>query len=128
MKTYLLLLFAIVSSCLTVEVAAQSFCGTSPNYVNTLANYSVANKGVGTNSVVSNCTSITVRLQFHIIRNTDGSGGQPSSIVNTVLNNLANAYNQWGIYFVLAGSDEINNSYLYKSRLVLTNMNHLTVC
>lgn len=95
MKKYLLILFVAILYSVT-DVSAQYFCGTSPHQTNTLSSYS-ASKKLGANLVVDNCTNITVNLQFHIIRNTDGSGGQPNSIVNTILSNLASSYNQWGI-------------------------------
>ena len=82
MKARLVFLTAFVSLCLASNVSAQNFCGTSSNFANTLANYSALSKGAQTNSVIDNCTNITVKLQFHIIRNSNGSGGQPNSIVN----------------------------------------------
>lgn len=100
MKTKIL---SIIMICLvTNHVFAQRFCGTSPNYPNILAGTTTTKtvNSVITNLVVNNCTGITVNLRFHIIRNTNGTGGYPTTVVNTILNNLSNVYNKWGIYFV----------------------------
>ena len=119
---------------ITNHIYAQSFCGTSPNYKNTLANVATTQtvNGVTTNLVVNNCTGITINLRFHIIRSTNGTGGYPTTVVNTILNNLASVYNKWGIYFTAnnPNPDIINNDTFMTGWVApcvnLTNFNNLT--
>lgn len=52
----------------------------------------------------------TVRVYFHIVRQSDGSGGQPTSVISTIMNNFNSVYSNYGINFDNVGNDQINNS------------------
>lgn len=111
MKKYVILFLFLLVAC--YNVYPQGFCGTSPKYVNTLTSSNLSK--VSSNAVTSNCTGINVNLRFHIIRNTNGTGGYPLSVVSTILNNLANVYNKWGIYFVTNNPTDVINNDTYSS-------------
>ena len=73
----------------------------------------------------------TVRVYFHIVRQSDGSGGQPTSVINTIINNFNSSYSAYGINFENVGNDQINNSfYLTGFNLSkfnsLVNVNHVS--
>ncbi|MGO1520287.1 MAG: M43 family zinc metalloprotease [Sphingobacterium sp.] len=53
---------------------------------------------------------ICINVFFHIVRNTDGSGGYPQSNLGVVIDSLNRTYNKHGIYFNSAGHDFIDNS------------------
>lgn len=111
MKSFFTILI-LVASTIWTAANAQSFCGTRTHYSNTLANYQTTAKRLGTNGTSAysdNCTNIIVNLRFHFARNTNGTGGQPASVITTIMNNLRAAYNSHGIWFVNAGYDEILN-------------------
>ena len=87
---------------------AQGICSTNGNSPNSLSGTN-NNARVGTDD----CTSFRVRLRFHIVRNSDGTGGQPVGIVNTVLSNFNNIYNPHRITFNNLGFDFVdNNTYM----------------
>ncbi len=55
------------------------------------------------------CKGGTVRLFFHFIRRSNGSGGQPVSQITPMLNLVNATYQPQGLVFVSEGSDEIRN-------------------
>jgi hypothetical protein len=114
MKNFLLFraVWLVVAHCLLMPILAIAqvedcgtrFSGTS----DPLAGYNCS-----TCDAPSSCQGGTVRLFFHFIRRSDGSGGQPATQITPMLN-LANAtYQPQGLVFVSEGSDEIRNDNLF---------------
>lgn len=98
--------FLLLSSItLQNQSLSQSFCNTDGNSGNSLAGAN-SNARVGTDD----CTSFRVRLRFHIVRNSNGTGGQPVGVINTVLNNFNNIYNPHRITFNNLGFDFVDDS------------------
>lgn len=89
-----------------LNVHAQNYCATPGNLPNTL---SAQQSAVARNS--ASCPTF-VRVFFHIVCNTNGSGGQSPSVVSEIMNNLSAVYNPHQIYFSNAGFDSINDDYL----------------
>jgi len=87
---------------------SQNFCHTDcnvPNFLQTISK----DKYIETDA---NDTFL-VRIYFHIIRRSDGSGGQTLAAVDTGFNLMKAAYQPHGICFDLLGMDEIwdDNTY-----------------
>lgn len=82
----------------------QTICGTNGQLPSSVETIIQAN-----GSPASGSCSYTVRVYFHIVRRSNGTGGQNTSIVNTVFNNLNSAFSSQNISFVNAGYDEINS-------------------
>lgn len=99
-KIYLLLCF--LTSCLAVQ-AQNQICYATGQLSSSLETTVKANA-----SPMGNC-SYSVRVYFHIVRRSNGTGGQSSSIINTILNNLSTAFSPQGISFQSLGYDQINN-------------------
>jgi hypothetical protein len=83
------------------SIYAQNFCMTPSDFSNVLQN-------VSQYQIVE--STYTVRIFFHIIRRTNGTGGQTSAEVETALNVLNSDYAAHGINFSLLGIDEILNN------------------
>ena len=64
-----------------------------------------------------------VRIFFHIIRRSDGTGGQTLSEVNTAFNILQSDYQPHGISFCLLGTDEIHDDNTYNRTSFSPNTN-----
>ncbi|MBS1949607.1 MAG: zinc-dependent metalloprotease [Bacteroidetes bacterium] len=91
---------------LNISLHAQNTICTTPGSYPDLLSQKANTTGLRTAS-----SSYTVNVFFHIVRNSDGSGGQNVNVINTIMNNLYTAYSSLQIYFNNAGSDEIKNSY-----------------
>ncbi len=65
-----------------------------------------------------------IRLAFHILRNSDGTGGRTSDEVYTAVSNLSAAYNPHNICFSIRSIDYIDSTDLYKK--YFTSDNFLT--
>jgi len=89
---------------------AQDFCATSSNIPDILQTISPAQLRSGIEITNNN---YTFRVFFHIIRKSNGTGGQSQSDVNTALNILNTDYEPYGISFELLGTDEIKNDTYY---------------
>ncbi len=85
----------------------QSFCQTPANYPNPITNVKKSKR--------SGDEVLTIRIFVHIIRKTDGTGGQSDEDVNEALNLLLGDFEPHGITFCLAGIEEVNNSTHYYS-------------
>jgi hypothetical protein len=99
-KYLLLILLTIVC----FKAKSQNFCLTPSDFPNTL-------QGVSQYQTVNN--TYTVRIFFHIIRKTNGTGGQTLAEVETALNVLNSDYAAHGISFALLGIDEIKDDATY---------------
>ena len=84
----------------TEAALAQSFCGT-PSSPDPLRG------NAATSYTTASC--YTVRVYFHIVRASNGSGGQNVSVLPQVMNRLAAVYAPYSVYFQNTGSDEIRN-------------------
>ena len=110
MKTKLLVLVLLFS--LNSLVFGQ-ICGTPP-YSNENLQQKQSNSVNITNSLyLSNSTSICVNVKYHIVRESNGTGGFNISNLNNVTNRLNEAFNEHKIYFNSLGHDFINNSTYY---------------
>ena len=101
----ILILFLLL---LPFYVSAQNFCTTPsdiPDYL----------QSISKNQYVSTSTNdvYIVRVYFHIIRKSDGSGGQTLSEVNNAFNILQSAYQPHKIFFDLLGISEIHDNSIY---------------
>lgn len=110
MKTKLLILALLFN--LNSFVFGQ-ICGTPP-YSNENLQQKQSNSVNITNSLyLSNSTSICVNVKYHIVRESNGTGGFNISNLNNVTNRLNEAFNEHKIYFNSIGHDFINNSTYY---------------
>jgi len=101
---YLLLLFSI---CLNTNAQIIGFCATSPNVPNNIAT-------IRTRALLSSTTdSYIIKVFFHVMRKSDGTGGQTQQEVTTAFNTLVSDYQPYNIRFVLLGTDEIKSDNQY---------------
>lgn len=102
MKTKLLLLLSIFGFLSQGNLNAQEVCGTTTpvNY----QDYQTSSR----NSV--NDEAICINIYFHIVRETNGTGGISSNQLDNIVNNLNLFYNVFDIYFTNIGFDYIDNS------------------
>ncbi len=82
LKFFFLSLFIVI--CINIQAQINGFCATSPNVPNFL----------GTKRALLNSTSdsYTIGIFFHIMRRSDGTGGQTQQEVTTAFNTLASDY------------------------------------
>lgn len=105
--------------CLTsLGLKAQNapFCATLPDVPDFL-------KTVTKPQLKSAVNSYTLQIFIHVIKRSDGSGGQTQQEVNTAFNTLVSDYQPYNINFVLLGTDEIRSDtyYNYNSGANFTN-------
>lgn len=81
----------------------QSQCGTPTNFPNTIPTYNTEQGGLYDES------PICVRVFFHIVRRSNGTGGYSPADIPQLLARLNTAYNPHNILIVNAGQDFINN-------------------
>lgn len=104
-----------------IVVKSQVTCGTPQNGI--VQGFRDIN-----NTNYSN-TPICINVQFHIVRDSNGSGGVSNAFVDQIVNLLNSKFNQHNIYIRNAGVDYINNSNFYNtndsyfSSIVATNNN-----
>jgi len=113
---FLRLMFCSLSIIININAQSQieGFCATSPNASNRL----------GTTRMLlrSSPSSYTLRIFLHIMRKSDGTGGQTQQEVNTAFNTLVSDYQPYNISFVLLGTDEIkSDDYYYKTNFYANN-------
>jgi len=91
--------------CMNMQAQINSFCATSPNIANFL----------GTTRALLNTPSdsYAIGIFLHIMRRSNGTGGQTQQEVTTAFNTLASDYQPYNIHFVLLGTDEIMSDNLY---------------
>ncbi|MCK7589108.1 hypothetical protein M0G43_00830 [Subsaxibacter sp. CAU 1640] len=58
--------------------------------------------------------TVCVNVQFHIVRETNSTGGFSVSNLPGIINELNNWYNGFGVFFKQIGYDEISNSNYYR--------------
>lgn len=64
-------------------------------------------------STLNSCP-YTIRVYFHIVRRTNGTGGQNVSVINTVMSNLNSAFGAQNINFLNVGNGEVRDDNLYE--------------
>jgi hypothetical protein len=99
-KWWLLVFLTIACS----KASTQDFCLTHSDIPDVL-------QGITQYQIVQN--SYIVRIFFHIIRRSNGTGGQTLAEINTALNVLNEDYTAHGISFSLLGIDEISDDATY---------------
>ncbi len=109
MKKKLRYIISFLIAFIGLTTKAQTFCFTppeSPNmdlYASTLGRSSVAN-------------SYCLKIYVHVIRRSNGTGGQSITEVNQALDYLDNDFNPHGVNFVWDGTiDYINNGSYYST-------------
>ena len=104
------LIFILVLFCFSNIAEAQVFCKT-PSVTNT--------KNVETLQMEQKSASdasYSLKVYFHVIRQSSGTGGVSTSNVQDAFNMLNNDYNSHNIYFIWNGTiDYINNSSYYNN-------------
>ena len=89
------------------------FCGSKSSGTPNLylkENESINSKASNEKVSFQPCIAITVNLRFHIIRNSSSTGGQPVSVIPTILAKLNSQFNSSGIFFNNLGNDFIDNN------------------
>jgi hypothetical protein len=89
-----------------LEIKAQSFCATVSDVPDILQTIPPAQFQIVQNTY-------TVRIFLHIIRRSDGTGGQTLNEIETALSILNTDYEAHNITFSLLGIDEIKNNEIY---------------
>lgn len=109
MKKVLLLLCVLAG--FTTPAFSQAWCSTpfEPSKLPASA-YTSTNQAAKLNRTTANNTCYYVRVFFHLVRNSDGSGGQPISVVAQEMGFLSATYSPNRIYFINTGFDEIRNT------------------
>ena len=85
---------------------AGTFCATPSNVPNLL-------QTIPQNQLKTASNAYTVRIFIHIVRRTNGTGGQTQQEINTALGILVGDFEQHNICLSLLGIDEINLDYYY---------------
>lgn len=67
-------------------------------------------KSSSTGTLYNECTKFNINVFYHIVRNTDGSNGQPTSVINQMHSMLNNDYSNYQISFNNVGNDFINDN------------------
>lgn len=104
--------------CLLIQQVsfAQIFCGTNSNVPNILQQIPQSKLSPPGNAYV-------IRVFIHVIRRSDGSGGQSQQAVQEALNDLVEDYEPHNICISLLGQDEIDNDTYYNQTLFTTDAN-----
>ncbi len=88
------------------------FCGTPPIIPNGL-------EGVTPNGFQNPEDGYCINICIHVIKKSDGSGGQTSQEIQTALDILRNDYKPYNINFVLLCQDEIHSDLYYNYNSIL---------
>lgn len=91
---------------LNLKVNAQNFCATGSNVPDILQTISPAQFQIVQDTY-------TVRIFIHVIRRSNGTGGQTLNEIEAALNVLNADYEAHNIYFSLQGIDEITDDNVY---------------
>lgn len=117
-----ILVFILVLFCFSNIADAQVFCKT-PSITNTdhIETLQMEQRSASD-------ASYTLKVYFHVIRQSSGTGGVSTSNVQDAFNMLNNDYNSHNIYFIWNGTiDYINNSsYYYNPDSYIFNVNNHT--
>lgn len=92
----------LLANWLSASSQSPGFCGTPSNIPDFLTNLS------GRFQAAQN--SYIIGIYLHVMRNSDGTGGQTQTEVNTAFNTLVSDYRPYNITFELLGTDEINDN------------------
>ena len=96
-----------------------NFCAFSQDFCNTLSDIPDFLQSIPREQYVHSKLSDTyvIRIFFYIIRQSDGTGGQALSAIDSALHILQDDYQPHGICFELLGIDEIHNDSIYNERI-----------
>jgi len=86
------------------------YCGTKYDYPNFLKNLASCDYGYDNFEDV-----LEIRTHLHIIRESNGTGGRNLADVNQAIDNLKNVFNPYGIDFLIAETNYIDNTSTYES-------------
>ena len=91
-------------------ISFGQICGT-PSYSNEsfLDNQQKLNSVQAENQYMQSSTAICVNVKYHIVRQTNGTGGFDPNNINNITNELNASFNEHKIYFNSTGYDFINN-------------------
>jgi hypothetical protein len=101
MKKYSLI---ILLSIFSYWGSAQNMCKTTGRFPSRTENA----LRVAQNATSNSCPYL-VRVYFHIVRNSNGTGGQSTGVLSSIMNNLNVTFGTHGISFQNTGNDEIKN-------------------
>ncbi|MDR3046081.1 MAG: zinc-dependent metalloprotease [Bacteroidales bacterium] len=96
---------------------SQDFCVTTPSVSNIL-------QSISPSELKSSGDSYVIHIYIHIIRKSNGTGGQTLLEVNTAVNTLITDYSQHNICFSLLGIDEIMDDDIYNRSAFGTDDNN----
>ena len=105
MKTKITYLLSLISLLTTINLRSQE-CGTPSTGINQEFS-SPLNRSTSDESLCLN-------VYFHIVRQTNGSGGFNINNIDVIVENLNEYYNRFGIYINKQGVDFIDNSNYYE--------------
>ena len=109
----LITLTCLIFSCLIVFGQTKPFCSTDGNVSDHLSKIKSVKRISSANRLSTIQSCVYINVYFHFLRKSDGTGGQNSPIINTVMANLASAYSTFNVYFISKGYDEIKNDSYY---------------
>src|SRR5581483_5648418 len=101
-----IILYSIIGICISCQVRAQSICATPGNTPDLLQQLPPTRLAVASSNYV-------MRIFIHVIRRSNGTGGQGQADVAQGLNTVVADYAPQGICVSLMGSDEIWNDTYY---------------
>lgn len=113
MKTAILLVLALLP---VANIVAQSFCGTPSHMPDRLAS-------VSSSAFIAGQPYYVIRVFLHVMRRSNGTGGQTAAEVTAGLNYLVNDYQAQNICISLLGKDEIWNDTYYSFSSFTTDGN-----
>jgi len=94
------------------KISAQTFCHTPA----TSSNIELFRSFLTSKKSTTVYDYYELRIYVHVIRRSNGTGGQSVNDVNTALSFLNSDFNQHGIYFILQGNiDYIDNDIYYNT-------------
>ena len=114
-------ILTIIMGLISLSSIAQSFCHTPA------LPQSVEGVSKSSRTVYNSNSHYFLKIYFHVLRASNGTGGVSSSVVQQAFNMLNSDFNVYNIYFVWDGNiDYINNSsiYLSPSNSIFTVNNH----
>jgi len=89
------------------KVMPRSVCATDGNVQDVLVEINYTRSLLQPNTSTNNCYYINIF--FHIVRNTNRTGGQNIQVLSVIMNNLANVFSSQNVAFVNIGNDEVRN-------------------
>jgi len=120
-KTLLALVFNILAIASICQAQSSWHCTTTTDNPVLLSVEKPQLKGAG---ITANCDK-QIRVYFHIVRTSTGTGGFTSTQVSQLVTNLNSDYSTTGISFIEKGRGYIDNNYYYTGSYDDTKFNQL---